>query len=91
MLEKQIESKVCKYARDRGMLVYKFTSPQRRAVPDRMFISKMGEIFFIEFKRTGAEPTLAQQAEHKRMRDHFATVFLIDSVESGYAAIRSME
>ena len=49
-LEKDIEAKVCLYARDKGMLTYKFTSPARAAVPDRMFIYK-GRVFFIEFKR----------------------------------------
>ena len=38
MLEKQIESKVCDYAKSKGVLAYKFTSPARAAVPDRLFI-----------------------------------------------------
>ena len=49
MLEKQIEAKVCDYAKERGLLVYKFTSPNRMAVPDRMFIRPDGKVFFIEF------------------------------------------
>ena len=36
MLEKQIEAKVCEYAKTKGVLVYKFTSPARAAVPDRL-------------------------------------------------------
>ena len=38
MLEKQIERKVCDYAKNKGLLAYKFTSPARAAVPDRLFI-----------------------------------------------------
>ena len=87
MLEKQIESKVCKYARDKGMLVYKFTSPQRRAVPDRMFITRTGHIFFIEFKRSGMKPTKAQALEHDRMKRNGAFVYIIDDVEQGYLLI----
>jgi hypothetical protein len=34
-LEKVIEAKVNAYAQSKGFLVYKFTSPARRAVPDR--------------------------------------------------------
>jgi hypothetical protein len=56
MLEKQIEKKVCDYAKERGMLVYKFTSPNRMAVPDRLFICPDGRVFFIEFKREGQSP-----------------------------------
>ena len=56
MLEKDIERAVCDYAKAKGMLVYKFTSPARSAVPDRLLISRTGLIVFIEFKRPGARP-----------------------------------
>lgn len=52
-LEKEIEKKVCDYAKASGMLVYKFTSPARRSVPDRLFIPEGKSAFFIEFKREG--------------------------------------
>jgi c-di-GMP-binding flagellar brake protein YcgR len=90
MLEKQIESKVCKYARDKGYLVYKFTSPQRRSVPDRIFISPRGVVFFIEFKRKGGKLTKGQEAEIERMAQNNAVVFVVDNVEQGYEAIRVM-
>ena len=60
MLEKQIEAKVCDYAKSKGVLAYKFTSPARAAVPDRMFISPDGRVWFCEFKREGQKPTAAQ-------------------------------
>ena len=83
MLEKQIEAKVCEYAKTKGFLVYKFTSPNRMAVPDRMFISRSGKIFFIEFKREGAKPTPAQEREHARLRGHNVPVFVVDGVLQG--------
>ena len=48
--KRQIEESVCQYARDAGMLVYKFTSPNKAAVPDRLFITpkKKGTSWFIE-------------------------------------------
>ena len=91
MLEKQIESKVCRYARDRGMLGYKFTSPQRRSVPDRMFITPNGKIFFIEFKAPGKTLSKAQELEHQRLKDYNVVVLVISDIENGYAAVRSME
>jgi len=42
VLEKQIEHTVCEYARARDVLAYKFTSPNRMAVPDRLFILPSG-------------------------------------------------
>ena len=82
MLEKQIEAKVCDYAKTKGVLAYKFTSPARAAVPDRMFIYK-GRVFFIEFKREGQKPTPAQEREHNRMRQQMVNVFVIDNVPEG--------
>ena len=90
MLEKQIESKVCEYAKKKGLLTYKFTSPARAAVPDRLFVLKSGKIFFCEFKRGGQKPTPAQEREHQKLRDHGVMVFVIDNVSDGMAMIDLM-
>ena len=90
MLEKQIEAKVCEYAKTKNVLVYKFTSPARAAVPDRMFIRPDGRIWFVEFKRQGAKPTEAQEREHHRLRQHKVNVFVIDNVEEGKTMIDLM-
>ena len=83
MLEKQIESAVCEYAKAKGLLAYKFTSPSRMAVPDRLFIMPGGTMFFCEFKREGAKPTVAQEREHHRLRQHNVNVFVVDNVPEG--------
>ena len=90
MLEKQIEAKVCDYAKELGLGVYKFTSPARAAVPDRMFVRPDGVIFFIEFKRGGQKPTDAQEREHNRLRGHKVNVFVVDNVDSGKLVIDMM-
>lgn len=90
MLEKQIEQKVCDYAKTKNVLAYKFTSPSRMAVPDRMFVRSDGLIFFIEFKRAGFKPTPAQDREHTRLRGHKVNVFVIDNVENGMMVIDLM-
>lgn len=83
MFEKDIENKVCKYAREKGFLAYKFTSPQRAAVPDRLFIAPDGVMFFIEFKRPGAVPASAQVREHTRLINQGVAVYVIDDVTKG--------
>lgn len=90
MLEKQIEAKVCDYAKSKGALVYKFTSPARAAVPDRLFIGPTGRVWFVEFKREGQKPTPAQEREHARLRGHNISVFVIDDVEQGKAVVDAM-
>lgn len=89
-LERDIESKVCDYAKDRGCLVYKFTSPARSAVPDRMLISPAGVIWFVEFKREGQKPTPPQDREHQRLRDYGVMVFVIDNVADGRVMVDLM-
>lgn len=90
MLEKQIEKKVCDYAKNKQCLAYKFTSPARAAVPDRMFISPEGVIWFAEFKQTGKKPTPAQEREIQRLRDRRVKVYVIDTVEDGCAMVDGM-
>ena len=83
MLEGKIETAVCEYAKKQGFLVYKFTSPNRAAVPDRLFVRPDGSVFFIEFKATGKKPTPAQEREHLRLRGHNAEVYVVDTIEEG--------
>ena len=90
MLEKQIEAKVCDYAKSKGVLAYKFTSPARAAVPDRLFIGPDGRMWFCEFKREGQVPTPAQEREHDRLRRHKVNVFVVDNVDSGKMVIDMM-
>ena len=90
MLEKQIEAKVCDYAKTKNVLVYKFTSPARAAVPDRLFIRADGRMWFCEFKRGGQKPTDAQEREHDRLRQQKINVFVIDDVEKGKWVIDTM-
>lgn len=87
LLEKDIESRTCDYAKSKGWLVYKFTSPARAAVPDRLLITPQGRVIFVEFKRTGHKPTVPQEREHARLRAQGVLVFVIDTVEAGKAMV----
>ena len=90
MLEKQIEERVGTYAKEQGFLVYKFTSPQRQAVPDRLYINPRGFMFFVEMKRSGQVPTPAQAREHERLRNQGVMGFVIDDVDKGRAMVDQM-
>ena len=80
--ESVIEKKVKAYARKQGWLVYKFSSPGKRSVPDDIFLKKK-YAFFIEFKATGGRATVAQNQEHGLLRDEGFVVLVIDSVSEG--------
>lgn len=82
-LEKDIEKAVVLYARSLGMLCYKFTSPSRRSVPDRVIVSPGGRVFFMELKRKGEKPTASQDVEIAKLRKQGATVYVVDDVNQG--------
>lgn len=82
-LEKNIEKKVCDFAKSLGILHYKFTSPSRRSVPDRLFMVPGGGVFFIEFKRKGGKPTPAQQVEINKIRAQGVQVYIVDDAAEG--------
>ena len=88
MRESVIEKKVGDYATLKGWLVYKFSSPNTRAVPDKIFM-RDGVVFFIEFKAPGKLPTKLQYANHKRIKEHGVSVFVIDNIEKGIALVDS--
>ena len=82
-LERDIESKVREFALKQGLLCYKFTSPSKRSVPDRMFVNPGGRVWFIEFKRRGEKPTASQAVEIAKLQKQGVTVHVVDNVEDG--------
>ena len=83
MRESAIEKKVSEYAKSKGFFAYKFRSPMNRGVPDRIFITENGFIFFIEFKATGKKPTLLQQKMCEGLAKRKVYVYIIDDVDIG--------
>lgn len=81
MLEKELEAKVVKYAKDHGILTYKFVSPNNRGVPDRIFL-KDGYTLFIEFKSPRGQCTELQKREHQRIWDVGHKVFVVHDYEA---------
>lgn len=73
-----------------GGISYKFTSPQRRGVPDRLDLLPIPAaarhvvaqyIRFTECKRPGEKPTEVQEREHQRLRALGFTVDIVDEVK----------
>lgn len=85
--ESTIEKKVTKYARDKGCYVRKFKSTSQRGVPDKLFLTPWGTVFFIEFKAPGKEPTALQEREMKEINNRKGHAHWVDSLEVGKAII----
>jgi hypothetical protein len=56
MLESELEAAIRRYAQQKGCLFFKFTSPGKKGVPDRLLISPKGKVAFMEVKRAGKAP-----------------------------------
>lgn len=91
MKEKQIESKVVKKAKELGFLTYKFSSPSNRGVPDRLFISPSGEVFFIEFKFEKGKVTKLQEKTIRDIYNYGVNAFIVNSVEGGLKILDLMK
>lgn len=77
--ESGVEANLVKYIKLLGGTAYKFTSPQRRNVPDRLCLLPAGVMCFVECKAPGKKPTPGQQREHDYLRALGFKVFVIDS------------
>ncbi len=82
-LEKEIEKKIGDYAKAKGCLYWKLTSPSNRAVPDRMICTSHGVVGFLEVKRRGCKPTELQTRKLKELTDRGHQATWCDSVEAG--------
>lgn len=80
MLESKIEAHLVKRVKDAGGTAYKFTSPQRRSVPDRLVLMPGGRATFVECKASGQRPTDAQAREHARLWALGFPVLVVDSI-----------
>jgi len=83
MLEKKLEAKIVKIAKELGYLTYKFTSPSNRGVPDRIFISPYGHVFFMEFKSEKGKLTNLQKKVKKDIENCDIDVFTVSDIEWG--------
>lgn len=88
MRESHIEKKVSEYAKANGWLTYKFSSPNNRGVPDRVYM-KEGVVFFIEFKALGKTTTTLQEKNIQRIREQNIKVFVVDDIEEGKKIVDS--
>ena len=85
--EHDVESKVVKYARDKGVLIVKQTHAGARSHPDRAFYFSGGRLLQIEFKAPGAKPTVLQSVTIKKLIDLEYTVLIVDDVADGIAIV----
>lgn len=73
--EKITERYLCEEIKKLGGTAYKFVSPGRTGVPDRLVCLPGGRIFFAELKSEGRKSTLTQERQQNRLRELGFTVY----------------
>jgi hypothetical protein len=77
--EADIEAYFVKQVANAGCVAYKFVSPGRSNVPDRMVLMPGRRVYFVELKAPGNNPTAAQIREHARFARTGHQVQVIDT------------
>ncbi|EMU80080.1 VRR-NUC domain protein [Escherichia coli MP021017.5] len=77
--ESLIEKHLVAEVKKAGGGAFKFISPGRRSVPDRIVLLPGGRIVFVECKAPGKPPRAGQLREHGRLRALGFTVVVLDS------------
>lgn len=85
MLESKIEKALVARVKALGGKCEKFTSPGRRAVPDRIVLLPGGRVVFVELKAPNKKPTALQLLDHVERRALGFDVRVIDSLEAANA------
>ena len=88
MSEKDIETYLVRRVKSIGGEAYKFTSPARRGVPDRVVVLPSGAVIWVELKAPGKLLTILQAKEHARLRTLGQRVVVVDSKEGVDAIIK---
>ena len=77
--ESLIEKHLVAEVKKAGVVAFKFVSPGRRSVPDRIVLLPGGRLVFVECKAPGKAPRADQLREHERLRELGFTVVVLDS------------
>jgi hypothetical protein len=80
-LERELERRFRVAVQSVGGIAYKFTSPGRAGVPDRMIVLPGGVTFFVELKSATGRLTPLQFREHDRLRTLGCYVFVVRAIE----------
>jgi len=86
--ESKVEKTVSLYAEKLGMDQFKFTSPGKRAVPDRIFFFGVSTLL-LEFKKKGEKPTPLQRNLLIKLQRKGTLVTWTDSMEEGIEIVHA--
>ena len=91
VLEKTIENKFVKIAKDRGCKCLKINGLGQRSWPDRLVLIPNGGLVMIEFKKPGGKLTPGQEQLHEELLEMGHEVHVCYSVEEALELVVDAE
>ena len=91
MLESKIEKKLNEEVQKLGGKAFKFVSPGKSGVPDRIVMLPGGIIYFVELKAPGKKMRALQEYRAKEFRRLGFDVRCIDTIEKVEVFIREVK
>ncbi len=88
--ERTVEQALKRMVEKAGGCCYKFTSPSRAGVPDRIVVLR-GRVVFVELKATGEKPRALQKAVAKTIRKAGGRVYCLSSVEQVMSFVQTLK
>ena len=83
MRESAIERAICQHSKDVGILQFKFTSPNKSGVADRIFLFPNRQVIFMEMKTPKGKLSRLQENHIRLIQKYGHCVYVVDSVEQG--------
>lgn len=80
--EAKIEAYLVRRCKQLGWICDKFSSPNKRGVPDRILFIPFNRCVLVEIKAEGKKLTKLQQYDHKKRRELSFTIYVCDSKQS---------
>lgn len=90
MLEKEVERRMGQMVKQRGGLFYKFVSPSNPGVPDRILITPLGRVVFVELKTEVGRLANIQRWQLDEMRKRGAEVRVVKGWEAAKALVEEL-
>lgn len=80
MKERVVEKHLRLGIEARNGICYKFVSPGRANVPDRLCVLEGIPLYMVETKRPKQDATDAQKREHDRLRNRGVNVYVLNTI-----------